>query len=88
VLALDYSGERWRPLPIMAAMITATITRRMPVHPHLRFGIGAMPTRAITPRYLNARFRGDRLFSSPRSRTLASLLYRRTSEPIHLSFAA
>ena len=86
VLALDYSGERWRPLPIMAAMITATITRRMPVH--LRFGIGAMPTRAITPRYLNARSRGDRLFSSPRSRTLASLLYRRTSEPIHLSFAA
>ena len=48
----------------MAAMTTATITPRMPVPPHLRFGIGAMPIRAITLRYLNARFRGDKLFSS------------------------
>src|SRR5438270_506310 len=40
VLALDYSGARSRRHPIMAA--TATITPRMPVHPHLRFGIGAM----------------------------------------------
>ena len=88
VLALDYSGALSRRHPIMAAMTTATITPRMPVHPHLRFGIGAMLIRAITPRYQNARFRGERLFSSPRCRTLASLLYRRTSEPIHLSFAA
>jgi hypothetical protein len=64
VLALDCSEERCRPLPIMVAMTMATITPRMPVHPHLRFGIGAIPTRAITPRYLNARFRGDKLFSS------------------------
>jgi hypothetical protein len=64
VLALDYSGERWRPLPIMVAMITATITRPMPVHPRLRFGIGATPIRAITLRYPNVRFRGDKLFSS------------------------
>jgi len=66
VLALDYSGERWRPLPIMAAMITATITRRMPVHLHLRFGIGAMPIRAITLQYPNARFPGGKLFSNSR----------------------
>jgi hypothetical protein len=66
VLALDYSGERWRPLPIMVAMITATITRRMPVHPHLRFGIGAMPIRAITLRSPSARFPGDKLFSNSR----------------------
>ena len=71
VLALDYSGARSRRHPIMAATTTATITPRMPVHPHLRFGIGAMLIRAITPRYLSARFRGDKLFSSPRSRTLA-----------------
>jgi hypothetical protein len=66
VLALDYSGERWRPLPIMAATTTATITRHMPVHPHLRFGIGAMPIRAIILRYRNVRFRGDKLFSNSR----------------------
>jgi hypothetical protein len=36
----------------------------MPVHPHLRFGIGAMPIRAIILPYPNARFRGDRLFSN------------------------
>ena len=65
VLALDYSGARSRRHPIMAAMTTATTTPRMPVHRHLRFGIGAIPTRAITPRYQNARFRGDKLFSSP-----------------------
>jgi hypothetical protein len=64
VLALDYSGARSRRHLIMAAMTTATITPRMPVHPHLRFGIGAMPIRAITLRYPNARFRGDRLFSN------------------------
>ena len=51
----------------MVAMTTATITRRMPVHPRLRFGIGAMPIRAITLRYLNARFRGDKLFSNLRN---------------------
>jgi hypothetical protein len=60
VLALDYSGARSRRHPIMAV----TITPRMPVHPHLRFGIGVIPIRATTPRYLNARFRGDKLFSS------------------------
>jgi hypothetical protein len=62
VLALDYSGARSRRHPIMAAMTTATITPRMPVHPHLRFGIGAMPIRAIILPYPNARFRG--LFSN------------------------
>jgi hypothetical protein len=70
VLALDYSGALSRRHPIMAAMTTATITPRMPVH--LRFGIGAMPIRAITLRYLNARFRGDRLFSS-QARKLARI---------------
>jgi len=64
VLALDYSEERWRPLPITVAMTTATITRRMPVH--LRFGIGAMPIRAITLRSPSARFPGDKLFSNSR----------------------
>ena len=64
VLALDYSEERSQRLPIMLAMITAPITRRLAVHPRLRFGIGAMLIRAITRRYLNARFRGDKLFSS------------------------
>jgi len=48
----------------MLGMTTGTITRRMPVHLHLRFGIGATPIRATTLRYPNARFRGDRLFSS------------------------
>jgi hypothetical protein len=61
-LALDYSGERWRPLPIMLGMTTGTITRHMRVRQ--QFGIGAMLIRVITLRYLNARFRGDRLFSS------------------------
>ena len=64
MLALDYSGGRSRRHPIMAAMTTATITPRMPVHPHLRFGIGVIRTRATIPPYLNARFRGDKLFSS------------------------
>ena len=64
VLALDYSEERWLPLPIMVAMTTATITRRMPVLPHPRSGIGATPIRDIILRSPNARSRGDRLFSS------------------------
>ena len=38
----------------------------MPVHPRLRFGIGAMPIRAITLRSPNARFLGDKLFSNSR----------------------
>ena len=63
VLALDYSGERSQLLPIMA-MTTATITRRMPVYPGQRFGIGATPIRATTLTYPNARFRGGKLFSS------------------------
>jgi len=64
VLALDYSGERsWRLLTIVATTI-AMITRLMPVHPHLRFGIGAMPIKAITLRSPNARFPGDKSFSS------------------------
>ena len=63
VLALDCSGECSRPPPIMA-MTTATITRRMPVHPHLRFGIGATLIRATTRTYPNARFRGGKLFSN------------------------
>jgi hypothetical protein len=66
VLALDYSEGRSRPLPIMVTMITATTTRRMSVHPRQRFGIGAMRIRAITLRYLNARFLGDKLFSNSR----------------------
>ena len=61
---MDYSGARSRRHPIMAAMTTATITPRMLARPHLRFGIGAIPTKAIIPRYLNAQFRGDKLFSS------------------------
>ena len=64
VLALDCSGEHWQRLLITAAMTMGTITPRMPVHPHLRFGIGAMPIRAITLRCRNARFRGGKLFSS------------------------
>jgi hypothetical protein len=58
VLALDYSGARSRRHPIMAATTTATITPRMPVHRHLRFGIGAMHIRAITLRSPNVRFLG------------------------------
>src|SRR5215469_4000954 len=58
VLALEYSGERSRPLPITVATTIAMITL-IPVHPHQRFGIGAMPIRATTPRYPNAPFRGD-----------------------------
>ena len=64
VLALDCSGEHWQRLLITAATTMGTITPRMPVHPHLRFGIGAMPIRAITLRCRNARFRGGKLFSS------------------------
>ena len=64
VLALDYSGERWQRLPITAAAMTTTmVTPPMPVHPHPRFGIGAIPIRGITRRYPNARYRGDKLFS-------------------------
>jgi hypothetical protein len=63
VLALDYSGERSQLLPIMA-MTTATIMRRMPVHPRQRFGIGATPIRATTLTYPNAQFRGSKFFSS------------------------
>jgi hypothetical protein len=63
-LALDYSGERWQRLPITVATTIAMITRLMPVHPLLRFGIGAMPIRATTLRYPNAPSRGDKLFSN------------------------
>src|SRR5262249_61421745 len=63
VLALDSSEEHQRPLPIMVAIITATIMRRMPVHPRQRFGIGAMPIKLTTPRYPSAPFRGEKLFS-------------------------
>jgi hypothetical protein len=71
VLALDYSGERLRPLPIMAATTTGMITRRMPVPPRLRSGIGVTPITDITLRSPNARFRGDRLFSNGRRQFLA-----------------
>jgi hypothetical protein len=64
VLALDCSGERSQRLLITAATTMAMITPRMPVHLHLRFGIGAMPIGAITLRYRNARFRGGKLFSN------------------------
>jgi hypothetical protein len=64
VLALDYSEGRSRPLPIIVAMITATTTRRMQIHPHLRFGIGAMLIRVTTLRSPNARFPGDKSFSN------------------------
>jgi hypothetical protein len=67
VLALDYSGARSQPHPIIAAMSTATITLRMPGHPRLRFGIGATPIRATTLRYPNAPLRGDQLFSNGES---------------------
>jgi len=63
VLALEYSEEHLRPPPIMVAMTTATITRLIPIHPHLRFGIGAMPIRAIILRYRSVLFRGGKLFS-------------------------
>src|SRR5215469_17845921 len=46
------------PLP---ARRTTIRTRRPP---HLRFGIGAIPIKATTLRYPNARFRGERLFSN------------------------
>jgi hypothetical protein len=42
------------------------VTPPMPVHPHPRFGIGAIPIRGITLRYPNARSRGDKLFSKER----------------------
>jgi hypothetical protein len=63
VLALDCLGERWQRLLITAATTMGTITRLIPVHPHLRFGIGAMPTRAIILRYRNVLFRGSKLLS-------------------------
>jgi hypothetical protein len=44
-------------------MTMAMVTTPMPVHPHLRFGIGVIPIRGITLRYPNARFRGNKLFS-------------------------
>jgi hypothetical protein len=72
VLALDYSGERSQRLPITAAMTIATITPLMPARLDLRFGIGAMPIRAITLRYPNVRFLGDKL-SSNSARILARL---------------
>ena len=62
-LALEYSEERWQRLLITAATTMGTITPRMPVHPHLRFGIGAMPTRAIILRYPNVLSRGGKLFN-------------------------
>jgi len=77
VLALDYSEGRSRPLPIMVAMITATTTRRMQVHPHLRFGIGAMLIRVTTRRYPNARFPGDKLFSKRAAKPLPTSLRRK-----------
>jgi len=64
VLALDFSGEYSQRLLITVAMIIAMITRLMPVHLHLRFGIGATPIRATTLRSPNARFLGDKLFSN------------------------
>ena len=64
MLALDYSGERSQRLPITAAMTIATITPLMPVRLDLRFGIGAIPIRATTLRYPNARFPGEKLFSN------------------------
>jgi hypothetical protein len=42
------------------------VTPPMPVHPHPRFGIGAIPIRGITLRHPNARSRGDTLFSKER----------------------
>ena len=64
MLALDYSGERSQRLPITAATTIATITPLMPVRLDLRFGIGAIPIRATTLRYPNARFPGEKLFSN------------------------
>ena len=64
VLALDCLGERWQRLLITAATTMGTIIYRMPGHPHLRFGIGAIPIRAIILRYRNAQFRGGKLFSN------------------------
>jgi hypothetical protein len=87
VLALDYSVGRWQRLLITVVTTTVTITRRMPVHSRQRFGIGAMPIRAITLRYPNARFLGDKLFSNSR-KVLALLAGRETviqpSDPTRL----
>ncbi len=44
-------------------MTTAMVTPPMPELPALPFGIGAIPIKGITLRYLNARFRGGKLFS-------------------------
>ena len=57
-------------LLITVAMTTVMITRLMLVHPHLRFGIGAIPIRGIILRYPNARFHGDKLFSNQRGMPL------------------
>jgi len=85
VLALDYSEERWRPLPIMVATTTATITGHMPVHPHLRFGIGAMPIRATTLRSPSARLPGDKLFSNFRKVRVRLAARETVIEPIGLN---
>jgi hypothetical protein len=57
---------RWQRLLITVVMTMTMATPPMPVQPHLRFGIGAILIRGITPRYPNARFRGDKWFSSGR----------------------
>jgi hypothetical protein len=57
---------RWQRLLITVVMTMTMATPPMPVQPHLQFGIGAILIRGITPRYPNARFRGDKWFSSGR----------------------
>ena len=63
-VGLGLLGERSQRLPITAAMTIATITPLMPVPLDRRFGIGAIPIRATTLRYPNARFPGEKLFSN------------------------
>jgi len=63
VLALDCSGAYQQRLPITVAMTMAMVTRPIPGHLRLPYGIGAIPIKGFTLRYPNARFRGNKLFS-------------------------
>jgi len=44
-------------------MTMAMVTRPIPGHLRLPYGIGAIPIKGFTLRYPNARFRGNKLFS-------------------------
>jgi hypothetical protein len=62
-LPVSWQVLHWEPL---LRAIRTTIRTRRPLHLrplHLRFGTGAIPNRAITRRYPNAQFRGEKLSS-------------------------